>query len=273
MIGFFCYVAALSVWMRPATAPRAFPFVVLACATAAIFTLAAGERTAAPFFSYARDWLALILTLTAYREMDWFTPAQHAHLLEQAWIRWDRLVLDRWGARALIEWPGNVMPGYLEFCYLLVYAVGPFTIAMVYAYRRRDVIDRVLVLYLSGTLLAYAMFPFFPSEPPRLVFPGADRPQLLSPLRRFNLWVLGGYGIHSSVFPSAHVSSAFSAAWAVLLFIPDRRRLGWGMLIYAVSVAIATVYGRYHYAVDAAAGFGISLIAAPIAFWAYRRAT
>jgi membrane-associated phospholipid phosphatase len=32
------------------------------------------------------------------------------------------------------------------------------------------------------------------------------------------------------------------------------------MLAYAVSVAVATVYGRYHYAADAVAGMAISLV-------------
>ena len=62
---------------------------------------------------------------------------------------------------------------------------------------------------------------------------------------------MGDYGIHSSVFPSAHVSSAFSAAWALFAYLPERKRYGWAMLIYAISVAVATVYGRYHYAADA----------------------
>ena len=77
---------------------------------------------------------------------------------------------------------------------------------------------------------------------------------------------MNGYGIHSSVFPSAHVSSAFSAGWALLLYLPDRKRYGVGMLIYAASVAVAAVYGRYHYAVDVVAGFGVSLVAAGL-FW------
>jgi membrane-associated phospholipid phosphatase len=89
-------------------------------------------------------------------------------------------------------------------------------------------------------------------------------PNVMTPLRRFNLWIVGEYGIHSSVFPSAHVSSAFSAAWALFLFLPKKKRFGWGMLIYAMSVAVATVYGRYHYAVDTVAGLGVSLVAAGI---------
>jgi membrane-associated phospholipid phosphatase len=93
------------------------------------------------------------------------------------------------------------------------------------------------------------------------VFGGSDMPNIVTPLRQFNLWLVNGYGIHSSVFPSAHVSSAFSAAWALLLVLPEKKRFGFGMLIYAVSVSIATIYGRYHYAADVAAGFWVSVAA------------
>jgi membrane-associated phospholipid phosphatase len=125
-------------------------------------------------------------------------------------------------------------------------------------------VNRLLFVYLLGTLLSYALFPYFPSDPPRVVFGGSDMPNVMTPLRQLNLWIVNGYGIHSSVFPSAHVSSAFSAAWALLLALPSKKRFGWGMLIYAVSVSIATVYGRYHYAADVIAGFGVSLIAGAV---------
>ena len=216
------------------------------------------------FASHARDWTPLLLTLTAYREMDWFTPSHYDHRFENAWIVWDRLILDTWGLRRLFETTGPLLPGYFELCYTLVYAVGPFTIAMLYVFERRDVVDRVLVLYLLGTLAAYGLCPYFPSGPPRTVFPEDNLPHVTTPFREFNLWVLRGYGIHSSVFPSAHVSSAFAAAWALLLFLPEKKWVGWMLVIYAVSVAVATVCGRYHYAVDALAGFGISIAAATV---------
>lgn len=262
LLTFFLYVALLSFWFRPLSGSNRLPLWILSAATAAIVVLALGEvRGPAWFFSYARDWAPLALTLTAYREMDWFTPEQRDFHLENAWVVWDRLLLSDWGLRKIIESSGALLPGYFEFCYLLVYAVGPFTIAMVYACQKREAVDRVLVLYLVGTLAAYALFPYFPSAPPRTAFPGADLPAVVTPFREFNLWLLRGYGIHSSVFPSAHVSSVFAAAWAFMLYLPERRWIGLGMLIYAVSVAIATVYGRYHYAVDAVAGFAVSVLA------------
>jgi len=121
--------------------------------------------------------------------------------------------------------------------------------------------------YLAGTLGAYALFPYFPSEPPRIAFTGEDMPGVLTPIRHLNLLILGGYGIHSSVFPSAHVSSAFSAAWALLAIMPRQRWIGLSFAAYGACVALATVYGRYHYAADALAGLGVSLIAIPIATW------
>ena len=92
-------------------------------------------------------------------------------------------------------------------------------------------------------------------------------------LRRFNLFLLDKATIHSGVFPSAHVSSAFAAAWAMSLVLPRRKGFAIGLLIYAVSVSIATVYGRYHYAADAIAGFGVSLIAALVALTLASEAT
>src|SRR5581483_2688537 len=88
-------------------------------------------------------------------------------------------------------------------------------------------------------------------------------PGIVTPVRTFNLWIVSGAGIHSSVFPSAHVSAAFSAAFALLLCLPRKKWAGWSMFAYACSVAVATIYGC-HYAVDALAGFAIAAIAAVI---------
>lgn len=218
-----------------------------------------------PVFHYARDWAPLVLLLTAYREMDWFSVGYKARHLERLWLLWDhRYLFDR-GLQIWIEALGPVVPWFLEFAYFLVYGVGAFSVAAFYFGHRRFRIDQFLLVYLSGTLAAYVLFPFFPSDPPRVVFPGADLPHYLTAFRRLNLWLVGDYGIHSSVFPSAHVSSAFSAAWGLLRFLPEYRWAGCAMLAYAITVWIASVYGRYHYAVDGLAGLAISLIALAVA--------
>ena len=269
---YFSYVAIVSLFFPLTTGLKYPAFLAAAAAAVVIFAFAAWEQLRGSIVSsMARDWLPLPLTLLSYREMNWFTKPHVGHPLEHAWIVWDRWLLNERGVRAMLESARWIGPGFLELCYLLVYAVGPFVVAILYVYHRRDLVDRVLLTYLAGTLLAYGLFPYFPSDPPRVVFAGMDLPRVTTALRRLNLTILGGVGIHSSVFPSAHVSSAFSGAWGLFVFLRERRWVGRGMLLYAVSVSVATVYGRYHYAVDALAGFAISLPALLLAVMIARR--
>jgi membrane-associated phospholipid phosphatase len=252
-VAYFVYVALIA----PFYIARPWRTSILAVA------VTAGLWLMSRWTPIARDFAPLGATLAAYREMDWFASAPHDHHLERAWVAWDRILLDGYHLRAAIESTGAILPGFLELCYLLVYAVGPAVVVAAIVHRRRDSTDHLWMAYLAGTLGAYALFPYFPSDPPRTVFPTADLPHVITALRRLNLYIVGGYGIHSSVFPSAHVSSAFSAAWGLLKTIPEKRWIGWSMAAYAVLVSIATVYGRYHYGVDVLAGFAVSLLAIP----------
>jgi membrane-associated phospholipid phosphatase len=266
---YFAYVALISTAFPLPS--RFVPFVVAMLVPALFLVLARGNRSSfGVAFSMARDWAAVALVLVAYREMDWFSALPRNFGLELRWVQWDRTLLHQWGLQPASEALGLIVPLYLEACYLLVYAVAPFVVAILYVERRRERVNGVLFLYLLGTLLAYALFPYFPSDPPRVAFGGSDMPNVSSVLRELNLRLVGDYGIHSSVFPSAHVSSAFSAAWALLAYLPERRRIGWGMLLYAVSVALATVYGRYHYAADVAAGIAVSFVPAAMILLARR---
>lgn len=208
-----------------------------------------------------RDWYPLSLMLLAYREMGWFAPRSHDFHLERAWIVWDRMLLNDWGLRRAIESLGAGVPAILEMSYSLVYAIAPFCMAWLYARRKPERMDAFLTTFLTGIFLSYALFPFFPSEPPRAVFPNEDQPGVMSVFRRFNLGLVSDYGIHLSVFPSAHCSGSLSAALGMREILPEEPWVWRCLLALAISIAIVTVYGRYHYAVDAAAGIGIAMLA------------
>ncbi len=266
LIVYFCYTAVLSqvLPLRPPI-PR-LTLAVNAAVIAGFLILAwAYSLRKRDIFSIMRDWYPVSLMLLAYREIGWFAPSQYAHDFERAWESWDRVLLNEYGLRAALEALGPVIPNVLELSYLLVYPIPSFGLAVLYLTRHRERADRFLVAFLLGILICYTLFPLFPSEPPRTAFPGQDLPTHTTPLRRLNLWLLGGYGIHTSVFPSAHVAGAFSAAFTMLRILPERRRIGWFLLFLAISIALATVYGRYHYAADASAGFVVSLAAQAVA--------
>jgi membrane-associated phospholipid phosphatase len=252
LIAYFLYVAVAALFFR-----LGWNACILAGAVALLVWML-GRRQ-----SIVRDLAPLAFILAAYREMDWFTPVARDYRLEKSWIVLDRLLLDGWHLRTIIESSGARLPFYLEACYTALYIIAPLSLVLLFLHGRRNAVDRFWVAALSATLLAYALFPYFPSAPPRTVFPGADLPAFVTAPRRLNLWLAGNFGIHSSVFPSAHVSTALGCAWGLLSGLTSRRWLGWATAALGLCIAVAAVYGRYHYAVDVAAGMLVSLVAFP----------
>jgi membrane-associated phospholipid phosphatase len=271
-VGFFAYITLLSA-IFPSRPNLHFQPPLYLVGSAGLFVLLSKMERGrlADTVAIFRDWLPIAFTFFAFREMELFVPAKYPLVFESSWIKLDQLVLNSWGLRAAIEATGQVLPLYFEFCYLLVYGLAAYSIGWIAASsigKRIDhqMVDRFWTIYLTGTLTAYALFPYFPSLPPRYAFQLVDPPTVVTWMRTLNLWLLEGATIHSGVFPSAHVSSAFSSAWALYFIFPKQRWLGHAMLIYAVSVSIATVYGRYHYVADVLAGFAVSLVALVVGF-------
>lgn len=273
LIGYFAYVAALAPLFPDRPHLHFQPVLIAGAVFAMQFALAYGERTSfGSIVDRLRDWLPILLALIAFQEMEIFLPSRFDHHFEAAWIRQDVRVLGAWHVREVIEGFGAIIPAYLELCYLLVYGVAAYCVSFLYATGKRGRIDAFLTFYLAGTLGAYALFPFFPSQPPRLLYPAAVMPSVTTWVRVLNLWVLKKGTIHVGVFPSAHVSSAFSAAWG-MFFALSRKRVAWGLLMYACSVSLATIYGRYHYTADVLAGIGISILAGAICWCVLSRET
>ena len=267
LLVFLAYAAVLAL-LRPIGPPVRWLIVLFNLHLAAVYALLAyaASLRSTLLLAVVRDWFPLCVLLLAYREMSWFALPHRGHALEDLWVVWDRMVL-RGGGRAAIECLGPVLPSALEISYSLVYALAPFAVAMLYAYGRLDRVDGFLLTLSLGVLLCYAQFPLWPSEPPRTVFPDQDLPTYNTVFRRFNWWLLGNYGMHTSVFPSAHVGGAFSAALGMRRALPEHPWVWRVLLVLAVSIATATVYGRYHYLADAGAGLAMALTAYLLSGW------
>jgi membrane-associated phospholipid phosphatase len=264
LLSYFGYATVLAL-VRPIALELRLRIVFANLVLGALYVvLARGRR------ERVRDWIPYPLVLLAYKEMGWLAVPHSGTALEESWIGWDRLLLDTWGARAAIESLGPVIPNLLEVSYLLVYAVPAYAVAVFYRERQASRLDDFYVVLLVGTLGTYALYPYFPSEPPRTVFPGQDLPTMVTHVRKVNLYFVNGYGIHTSVFPSGHVAAAFSAAFGLWLALREQRKQAIGLTVLAAVIAVATVYGRYHYAVDAVGGFLMAVLAYGVA--AYLRA-
>ncbi len=275
LFAFFGAVLVASLGLHLPGRTLAVLLLVNAAAGFAILSLsrnrpAAQNRVA----STVRDWLPAILLLLAYRETGLFIHPDPAHRLDHLFILWDNRVLQS----RLVEWLLSAcspwLQHYLELCYLLCYPLVPLGFAALYlakstrgmghelsettANARHATVDFFWTTVLLATLFCYGIYPLFPLTPPRVLFNDVPGPTVTPLLRHLNVWVLDRFSVQACLFPSGHAASVTAAALAVLR---HHRRLGIIFCIAALSVAAATVYGRYHYLADALAGVLVGIVA------------
>jgi len=260
-LAYFCYLALLS-FFYPLTALDRLALFALPVAIWAVLRL----ETAAsrPWSRVVRQWASLALILLAYWRLSWFGSTPPGQL-ELTWVRWDEQLLNNYGLRPAIESAGWIGPSILESCYLLIYAIPPISLAILYACRASDRANRHLLILFLGTFAAYALVPFFPVVPPRIAFPASVPPSYHGIARELNLSLLGRFNVAIAVFPSGHVALALSAALGLFHALRERALI-WGLaFLFAFLVYVATIYGRYHYAVD-----GLASIVIVLAVWKTR---
>ena len=116
---------------------------------------------------------------------------------------------------------------------------------------RRDGARRVVLVMMATFYICYATFLVFPVAGPRYFFPQAGNAATGTAIARFVQQLLDGGAAWGTAFPSSHV--AVSLATAAACFA-EWRALGAVLAVAAALLAFATVYGQFHYAVDAIAG-------------------
>jgi membrane-associated phospholipid phosphatase len=84
-----------------------------------------------------------------------------------------------------------------------------------------------------------------------VLFNDVPTPPVPTRLRHLNPWVLDRFSLQVRLFPNVHTVAVPAMALEVRAYMS---RLGILFCIAALSVAVATVYGRYHYAAAAVAG-------------------
>ncbi len=298
-LGFFLYglIASLAF---PLDARGRWLAVALLLLTGAVVVSMSRVARPSRLIAAVRDWFPAVLILVAYRVSGLFLIPASAHQLDYVFVQWDRVVLQNPWVTALLSTSAPWLQWYLELAYLMCYplvplGLGALSVAAVYdrrvprtsravaaapdpvggdrrfelarddperaallERRYRKAIDRFWTTVLLAVLACYAIYPFFPLTPPRVLFHDVPGPAVEPLLRRANLWILNQYSVQACIFPSGHVAAVTATALAVRACLP---RVGIVFLIAAASVAAATVYGRYHYGADAAAGAAVAVAA------------
>jgi membrane-associated phospholipid phosphatase len=252
-IVFFTAIGLVALGDRTAIHRRRHVSIALALAAAGIALQLAGRSTSA---SIALDWLPGIYLLAGY-----WLPAQlrrrAAPALQARLEAADRLLFEAGFAR-FVERAPRLLLEYLEAAYLGCYAIVPAGLAWMYFRGDPQEADPFWTAVLLAGLPCYTLVAWFETRPPRKVEATPPTHPRHLVVRRLNLAILDRASIGLNTFPSGHAAASFAAALSVGAVMPAA---GVVLGLLALSIAVASVAGRYHYALDAACGALVALAA------------
>ena len=282
LLGFFTYLAVGTFFFPLDARQRLVVWAANSLAMGvmlSVSTLTPSGRNAFP--KALRPWIPSFFILAAYRESGLFFTPDPSHRLDHLFIRFDQVILQNSWVLQILDRAAPWPQYYLELSYLLCYPIVPLGLASLYWVKNRasqdsnpaapawePAMEHFWTAVLLASFTCYLLFPLSPLAPPRELFNDIPGPRVAPLLRSLNHWLLGKYAVGASLFPSAHVAATTAAALAIRRYLP---RIGWVFVLVAVSIGIATVYGRYHYALDAVAGGLVGVSAYFVSCWLMKR--
>jgi membrane-associated phospholipid phosphatase len=240
---FFVYCAAVAAAQEPRRRNR----VLLGCAAGGVCVWA---YTLVTPWQVAHDWVAPpLVLLVAYWTSGALFSAPSA-LWESRLMGIDRaLHVRQWAAQA-----PRVLAEFLEIAYVGVYPVIPIALAIHLVFAPNPDADRFWTVVLVTDFVCFAMLPWIQTRPPRALEQGPPWP---ARFRSVNMRLLGRASIGVNTFPSGHAAEALAAA---LLVLGAPALVVGLMFFFAAAIAAGAVFGRYHYAADAVAGYAVALL-------------
>jgi membrane-associated phospholipid phosphatase len=220
--------------------------------------LAPRARRAGPTGELLAEFYPLILTIALYTAVglvNAFRGVSHDALVQ----RWEALVF---GGQPSLEWirsqPWPWLSTFMHLAYVSYYLILVGAPLGLWLSGRRDEARRTIVLMMATFYVCYTFFLLFPVAGPRYLFPLPENAATATPVAVLTHRLVAGGSAWGTAFPSSHVAVALVAA---VCAGRGWRRLGAVLLPAAVALSFGTIYGQFHYAVDATAGAAVAAAA------------
>ena len=229
----------------------------------ALIVLAAGNTaTAGPVFQVVRrfrHWYPILFVACCYREMATLIPAIRHARFDQALANLDFSI---WGAYPTVWLERIYSPGLTEFLqiiYTLFIPVALLVPTIIWFQKRYAEFRYMAFLLALGFLVSYVGYLAVPARGPRYLLDHLQQ-QPLQGLWLFHFMQAMLNGLehdHYDCFPSGHTELTVLACW---LSRSISLRLFRVYFLYTLCIVFATVYLRYHYTADLAAGAVVAIV-------------
>jgi len=198
----------------------------------------------------ALDWLVLLTGPLMYVELRWIIAGTGMPHHDGTVIGWEQALFPSNPSATLApRWHVPLLSEVLHFAYASYYLIIYLPPIALYVMGKRDAFVKTvlaLTIVYGACFITYALFPV---DGPRYLVGAAAAPD--GPVRRFVLALLERGSSRGTAFPSSHVAASLVAALCALRY---QRRVGLVVAPFTAALILATVYGGFHYAVDALVG-------------------
>jgi membrane-associated phospholipid phosphatase len=255
--------SAFTLWRWPAGWPGAGLLGVgLALVALTAMVLAPRARRTAPVGRFLGEFYPLIITVALYTHVGLLNAVRG--VAHDAVVQgWEAALF---GGQPSLEWirswPQPAWSTLMHAAYLSYYAILASAPGVLWLAGRQDAARHALLRMMSTFYVCYSTFLIFPVAGPRYLFPLAENEATAAPLAVFTHRLVAGGSAWGTAFPSSHVAVAVVAAWCAWTAL---KPLGALLLPAAVLLALGTVYGQFHYAVDALAGAALGALVLALA--------
>lgn len=259
--GFFAYLIVLAcVRPLPPGSRRRVLLVSLVCIALAVML---SQLRPSPSLRILREWVPTVYLLQGYWLCGLFFRRPMLGV-ERRLLAFDTWLIERAGLRRLARRAPRIVASWFEMAYLLAYPFVPVGFGLFLALGQRERVDAFWTAALAAAFACYGLLPWIQTRPPRAL---ATQGPLMMPhlaLRRLNGAVLQRMSVQVNTCPSGHAATASAVALAVASAGAPAASVAF--LGVAASIVVATVLGRYHYAIDSVLGLAIGIGAWWIAF-------
>ena len=221
--------------------------------------LALSNRTKWKFVFFLRQWYPVLIYTFMYEEVGRINHIIFPYFLDRFFVNIDKFIF---GFQPSIEFqktfPNKFLAEYLYFSYFSYYLL-PFVVCVpLYVKKMYRQFSEVIFTISLTFYFCYLFFIIFPVAGPRFFIPEAFG----SPINGFFFakilkFILDNAEIEGGAFPSSHVAIALQLLFFTYKYLPAIRI---PMTVLVISLALATVYGRFHYAIDVFGGTLVALI-------------
>jgi membrane-associated phospholipid phosphatase len=235
----------------------------------ALYWVAGRPLPTARWLLFFRLVYPLALTPLLYLELATMNQLHVAGYFDRTVQAWEQFVFRVQLSVDASDWYGGLwFSEVLHFGYLSYYLLIPTATISAYLSRGPRGLERVALTTGLAFFVCYLCFSVFPVAGPRYEFPGITGTPSEGLLFDLVHRILEGGSAKGTAFPSSHVAATVSAWMATGR---ENRRVFWIMAPFAVSLTLGTVYGRFHYGVDTAAGLLIAAAAFAATPWLMKR--